>query len=44
MFVFHFVNPDLRVETFLEEEGTAENGNVDFEIGDIDTPAHLYGG
>ena len=34
MFVHHFVDPDLRVETFFETDGAAENGGVDFEIGD----------
>ena len=42
MFVYHFVDPDLRVEIFFEKEGSAENGGVDFEIGDIDTSAYLY--
>ena len=35
MFVYHFVDPDLRVETFLKKVETAENGGVDFEIRDI---------
>ena len=42
MFVYHFVDPDLRVKTFFEKEGEAENGGVDFEIGDIGTSANLY--
>ena len=42
MFVYHFVYPDLRVEIYFEKEGSAENGGVDFEIGDIDTSAYLY--
>ena len=42
MFVYHFVDPDLRVEIYFEKEGSAENGGVDFEIGDIDTSAYLY--
>ena len=42
--VSHFVDPDLRVEIFFEKEGAAENGGVDFEIGDIGTSALLYGG
>ena len=35
MFVYHFVDPDLRVEIIFRKEGTAENGGIDFEIGDI---------
>ena len=42
MFVYHFVDSDLRVEIFLEKEETTENGSIDFEIGDIGTSAHLY--
>ena len=42
MFVYHFVDPDLRVETFLKTDEAAENGGVDFEIGDISTFAHLF--
>ena len=30
MFVYHFVDPDLRVETFLEKIEAAENGGIDF--------------
>ena len=41
MLVYHFVDPDLRVETFFKRDDTAENGGVDFEIGDIGTSAHL---
>ena len=44
MFVYHYVDPDLRVEIFLKKEGADENGSVDFEIGDIDTSAQLYWG
>ena len=33
MFVYHFVDPDLRVVIIFRKEGTAENGVVDFEIG-----------
>ena len=32
MFVYHFVNPDLRVEIIFRKERTAENGRIDFEI------------
>ena len=42
MFVYHFVDPDLRVEIILGKEGTIENGGIDFEIGHIDTSAHWY--
>ena len=42
MFVYHFVDPDLRVETFFEKDEAAENGGVDFEIRDIGLSAHLY--
>ena len=33
MFVFHFVDPDLRVEILFRKEGTTENGDIHFEIG-----------
>ena len=36
------IDPDLRVEAFPEKDAAAENGGVDFEIGDIGTSAHLY--
>ena len=42
MFVYHFVDPDLRIEIFFQKEGATENGGIDFEIGDIGTSAHLY--
>ena len=42
IFVYHFVDPDLRVETFFEKDETAENERLDFEIGDIETSAYLY--
>ena len=44
MFVSRFVDPDLRVEIFFGKKAAAENGGVDFEIGDIGNSAHLYGG
>ena len=40
IFVYHFVDPDLKVEVIFRKEGTAENGGIDFEIGDIGTSAH----
>ena len=42
MFVYHFVDPDQKVKILFEKEGVAENGGVDFEIGNIGTSAHLY--
>ena len=42
MFVYHFEDPDLKIETFFEKGETGENGGVNFEIGDISTSAHLY--
>ena len=32
MFVYHFVDLDLRVGIFFEKEEAAKNGEVDFEI------------
>ena len=42
MFVYHFVDHHLRIETFFEKQRAVENGGVDFEIGDIGTSADLY--
>ena len=42
MFAYHFVDPDLKVEIIFRQEGTAENGEIDFEIIDIDTSVHWY--
>ena len=45
MFVYHFIDPDLKVEIFFEKEGkegAAKNGGVAFEIGDISTSTHLH--
>ena len=42
MFVYHFVDPDLRVQIIFTNERTAENGGIDFEIMDIDTSAHWH--
>ena len=33
MFIYHFVDPDLRVETFFKKDEAAENGGVDFKMG-----------
>ena len=32
IFVYHFVDPDLRLEIFFEKEGQQKMGGVDFEI------------
>ena len=32
MFVYHVIDPDLRVEAFFEKNEEAENGDIDFEI------------
>ena len=42
MFVYHLVDPDLRVKIIFRKEGTAEYGGTDFEIGDIGISAHCY--
>ena len=42
MFVYHFLNPDLRLEIFFKKEGAAENGGVDFEIREICNSPNLY--
>ena len=42
IFVYHFVNPNLKVKVIFRKEGTAKNGGIDFEIGDIDISAHWY--
>ena len=36
MFVYYFVDPDLRVEIIFRKERAAESG-IDFEIRDIGT-------
>ena len=40
MFVYYFVDPDLRVEIIFRKERTAESGGIDFEIVDMGTSAH----
>ena len=40
IFVYHFVDPDLRVEENFRKERIAENEGFDFEIGDIGTSVH----
>ena len=42
IFGYHCFYPNLRVETFFEKDGAAENGGIDFEKLDIGTSAHLY--
>ena len=42
IFLYHFLDFDLRTEIFFEKEGEAETEVVDFEIGDIGTSTHLY--
>ena len=32
MFIYHFIDPDLRVETIFEKDEAKENGGVDCEI------------
>ena len=41
-FVYHFVNPGPRFEIIFRKKGATENGEIDFETGDIDTYAHWY--
>ena len=42
MFVYHFVDHDLRAEAFFKRDEAAENRSVDFKIGDIGISVHLY--
>ena len=42
MFVYYFVDSDVRVEIIFRKERTSEKGGIDFEIVDIDTSAHWY--
>ena len=39
MFIYHLGDPDLRVKVFFKKDEAAENGDVDFEIGDFCTLA-----
>ena len=41
MFVYYFVDSDVRVEIIFRKERTEKRG-IDFEIVDIDTSAHWY--
>ena len=36
MFLYHSVDPDLRVQINFRKEGTAEKSPTDFETGDTD--------
>ena len=40
MFVYSFVDRDLKIEIFFKKEGAAENGSADFEVEDIGTSLH----
>ena len=42
IYVYHFVNPDLRADTFFKRDEAAENGGVDFKIGDLGISVLLY--
>ena len=42
MFVYYFVDPDLRAETIFRKDRTAESREIDFDIVDIGTSAHWY--
>ena len=42
MFVYNFVDNNLRVAIIFRKEGTAKNGGIGFEIMYIDTSAHCY--
>ena len=33
IFVYHFVDLDLKVKVIFRKEGAAENDGIDFEIG-----------
>ena len=33
IFVYHLVDPDLKVDVIFRKEGTDENGEVDFKMG-----------
>ena len=42
MSVYHFVNPDLRIDNFFGKKGDAENLDAVFQIMNIGTSAHFY--
>ena len=43
MFLYHFIDPDLRVEIF-EIERVTKKGRIDFEMGNWDICTHLHWG
>ena len=42
MFIYHFVDPDPRLEITFRKEGAVENGGIDFEIVDMGTSVRWY--
>ena len=42
MFVYHFVDPGLRIEIIFRKERAGENEGINFEIVDRGTSAHWY--
>ena len=42
MFVFHFVDPNMRVEIFFQKDEAPEKVGVDFEIENLSNSTHLY--
>ena len=40
MFVYSFVDRDLRIDVFFKKERAVENGSADFEVEDIGTSLH----
>ena len=42
IFVYYFIDRELRVEIIFRKERTVESGGIDFEKVDIDTSAHWY--
>ena len=42
MFVYCFVDPDLKVQIIFRKERTVESGRTDFEIVDMGNSAHWY--
>ena len=42
IFVYHFLILTWWCQTFSGKHKAVENGSIEFKIGDINTPAHLY--
>ena len=42
VFVYHFVDRKQRVEIIFRREGTEENREIDFKIGDVGISVHWY--